>query len=346
MGDTALQQRQAARTGAYNGVETALDFGDPVRELAALGGQCGVFDLGWRAQISVVGKDRVRWLHNMVTNNIRDLALDRGNYNFVLNAQGRILGDLYAYNRGESLLLETDRRQIESLLNAMKRFIIMDKVEMREDAETVALGICGPRAEAVLAAMGLGVSGLMALEVREQRLRDLDLRLIRGPENKPGWYEIWCGRAGIEQAREDLRNAGAIAVGAQALECWRILKGIPNYGQDIRDRDLPQETGQTQALNFTKGCYIGQEIVERIRSRGQVHRKFAGFSFDGAPPAPGKYGTEGRTTAEVTSTASIPTSAGVSNLGLGYVRQEAVASGPLVDLNGCKARIVDLPFRI
>ena len=360
MGNTALQHPLPsfqARSGHYNGVETALDFGDSARELAALREQCGVFDLSWRAKVSVAGKDRVRWLHNMVTNNVRDLGLNRGCYNFVLNAQGRILGDMYIYNRGDSLLLDTDRAQVENLIAAMKRFIIMDKVELSPLDDLQALGICGPNAEAVLMAAGIDVQSLSPLELRTQKLNDLEITLVRGPENKPGWYEVWSGSPGVANAREKLLRAGARPVGTQALECWRILKGIPHYGQDIRDRDLPQETAQPQALNFTKGCYIGQEIVERIRSRGQVHRKFVGFEFSSSAaahadsnsagiPAPGKFEVAGRTIAEITSIALIPTPAGERAVGLGYVREEVRAAGPEIDLKGCAARIVDLPFAI
>src|SRR6202000_1972853 len=127
---------------------------------------------------------------------------------------------------------------------------------------------------------------------------------------------------------------------------WRVLCGIPNYGQDIRDRDLPQETEQMQALTFTKGCYIGQEIVERIRARGQVHRKFTGFVFGDQIPAPGKYEAEGRALAEITTLASVPTDEGKRNIGLGYVRREALAAGPKIDLNDIEATAVNLPFEI
>ena len=135
---------------------------------------------------------------------------------------------------------------------------------------------------------------------------------MRGPEQKPGWHEIWASSANIEPLWTMLENAGAQPVGAEALENWRILRGIPKYGQDIRERDLPQETEQYQALNFSKGCYVGQEIVERIRSRGQVHRKFTGFEFTGVEsndslPAPGKIEENGKVVAEITSVARIPT---------------------------------------
>ena len=340
-------QAPEAHTGTYNGVETALSFGDSTAELAALRTGCGVFALAWRGRINVSGKDRVRWLHNMVTNNVRDLPVNRGNYNFVLNAQGRILGDLYIYNRGESLGLETDASQVETLVHAMKRFIIMDKVELVEvGADSVSVGVCGPKAESVLLSAGINAGGMQPLEVRDVGFDDIAATLVRGPEQKPGWFEFWLDPNKAQDLWNLLVKAGAKPVGAEALEMWRVLNGVPNYGQDIRDRDLPQETEQPQALNFTKGCYIGQEIVERIRSRGQVHRKFTGFLFGDQVPALGKYDFEGRALAEITSVARVPGTDGPRNIGLGYVRREALAAGPGITLDGIEATAVDLPFEV
>jgi aminomethyltransferase len=336
-----------ARTGTYNGTETVVSFGDPAAELEALRTGCGAFSLAWRSRVNVTGKDRVRWLHNMVTNNVRDLPSNRGKYNFVLNAQGRILGDMYIFNRGESLILETDAGQVEMLLSTMKRFIIMDKVEMVSAGEsTTALGICGPKAESVLTEAGINVAGMEPLELKEVSLDGLAIVLVRGPEQRPDWFEIWIDSDKAQDCWRRLTQAGAQPVGSEALEVWRILRGIPNYGQDIRDRDLPQETEQTQALTFTKGCYIGQEIVERIRARGQVHRKFAGFVFGEQVPATGKYESEGRAVAEITTTATVPTTGDKKNIGLGYVRREALSAGPKVNLNGVEATVVELPFEI
>lgn len=336
-----------AITGAYNGVEAALSFGNPVAELDALNTDCGVFSLAWRSRINVTGKDRVRWLHNMVTNNVRDLPLNRGKYNFVLNAQGRILGDMFIFHRGESLVLETDASQVETLLGNMKRFIIMDKVEMISAGEsTTALGVCGPKSEAVLKQAGIDTAGMEPLEVKELNLDGVAIVLMRGSEQRPGWFEIWIDSDKAQGCWRGLTQAGAQPVGSEALEMWRVLRGIPNYAQDIRDRDLPQETEQLQALTFTKGCYIGQEIVERIRARGQVHRKFTGFVFGEQIPALGKYESEGRALAEITTTATVPAAGGKKNIGLGYVRREALSAGPKVNLNGIEATVTDLPFEI
>jgi aminomethyltransferase len=349
MGNTALQHRpeaSPARLGQYNGVETVLDFGDIAGELAALRGQCGVFELKWRSKVSATGKDRVRWLHNMVTNNVRDLPLNRGVYTFVLNAQGRVLGDMYVYNRSDSLLLDTDQGQVEPLITVLKRYIIMDKVELNSSGEIASLGICGPRAGEVLSAAGFDGAAMEPMEMRDQKLAGTDVLLVRGSQKKPDWYETWTSGNMLPILREKLLVAGARPVGAGALEFWRIMKGIPQYGQDIRERDLPQETGQVQALSFTKGCYIGQEIVERIRSRGQVHRMFTGFEFAEEIPPPGKYESAGRSIGEITSVARVPMNDGEKKIGLGYVRREAADAGPGVNLGGHDARIVDLPFTI
>ena len=336
-----------ARAGTYNGAETALSFGNSGAELEALRTGCGVFALAWRGRINVSGKDRVRWLHNMVTNNVRDLPVNRGNYNFVLNAQGRILGDMYIYNRGESFALETDARQVQTLINAMKRFIIMDKVELVDiGADSVSVGVCGPQTESILAAAGINAGNMQPLEVRDVGFDDIAATLVRGPEQRPGWFEFWLDPNKAQDLWNLLVKASAKPVGAEALEMWRVMRGVPNYGQDIRDRDLPQETEQPQALNFTKGCYIGQEIVERIRSRGQVHRKFTGFVFGDRVPALGKYESEGRALAEITSIARVPTDGGPKNIGLGYVRREALAAGPKIVLDGIEATAVELPHEI
>ncbi|HET9792117.1 MAG TPA: folate-binding protein [Candidatus Angelobacter sp.] len=333
------------RIGKYLDVETTLSFSDPNQELESLRAGCGVFHLNWRALVSVTGKDRVRWLHNMVTNSVRDLQLNRGAYNFVLNAHGRILGDLNIFNRGEFLLLETDRSQVESLLATLRRFIIMDKVELSDLGPGVtAIGMAGPKSGQVLSAAGIEPIKMQPLEIQDAAMGGADIQIIRGAEQKPNWFEIWIDIAHAPAIARKLTDCGAQPVGVEALEMWRVLRGIPQYGKDIRDRDLPQETGQIQALNFNKGCYIGQEIVERIRSRGQVHRKFTGFEFAGNAPSLGKFESEGRSIAELTSVARVSGATGEREIGMGYVRVESVPENGVLNLNGTEARVVDLPF--
>src|SRR5262249_23733388 len=148
-------------------------------------------------------------------------------------------------------------------------------------------------------------------------------------------FEIWLTPPNAPRMWDSLLSAGARPVGVDALEMFRIAAGIPRYGKDIRDRDLPQETEQKHALHFAKGCYLGQEIVERIRSRGSVHRQLTGFELQGPPPQPGaKIRVAEKEVGEITSALRIPTRASDKTLALGYIRREAGEPGAQVDIEG------------
>ena len=325
-----------------------VTYGDSAETIAPFSPDKGDV-AGKIAKITMTGQDRGRWLNGMLTNNVRDLPVNHGNYNFLLNSQGRILGDMYVYNRGEYLLLDTDQSQLAAIMKTLEHFIIMDDVELSDVSETLtAIGICGPGASQVLAAAGMdvaaAVAGLQPLELRDLTIANMGITMVRGPEQKTDWFEIWVSSSNVEAIWDLLAKAGGQPVGTDALEFWRILHGIPHYGQDIRERDLPQETEQKQALNFTKGCYVGQEIVERIRSRGQVHRKFTGFEFENEMPEPGKIEESGRVIAEITSVARVPVDTAEKNIALGYVRRENGAAGAAIRLNGKSGKIASLPF--
>src|SRR6266478_554136 len=157
------------------------DHGDVHGEFHALVSGSGVYDLSLRAKISLTGEDRVRWLNGMVTNNIRDLAPGRGVYAFLLNPQGHILGDLYAYNRGESLLVDTDRSQVEKILGVFDKYIIMDDVEVADFSDKLtAIGIAGPKAREALRGAGLEVPELRPLQFAELDWQEMRLTLVRG----------------------------------------------------------------------------------------------------------------------------------------------------------------------
>src|SRR5258707_5588509 len=137
-------------------------------EFAALTQGCGIFELATRAKFHVTGKDRVRWLNGMVSNNVRDLPEGYGVYAFVLNPQGHIQGDLYAYQRGDSLLLDISHGQLEKLLPLLKRYIIMDDVKIEEIGNQVAsIGLIGPKSRDVLHATGTDVPSLEPLQFPE-----------------------------------------------------------------------------------------------------------------------------------------------------------------------------------
>lgn len=322
-------------------------FGKVTDEFAALRSTCGVYDLGEQGKIRLTGGDRVRWLNGMVTNNIRDLVQNHGVYAFLLNPQGHILGDLVAFHLGANLLVETDRAQLDKILATFDHYIIMDDVEVANVSDSSAtVGVTGPNSNAVLDAAGIKIPSLEPLQIADLSWHDIPVSVIRGEREGQLSYEIWIAPEHALSLREALQSAGAAPVGGDALELHRIALGVPRYGQDIRERDLPQETEQTQALNFNKGCYVGQEIVERIRSRGNVHRKFTGFRIGGAPPAPGaRIQMQAKDVGEITSSAVIPTPAGGQAVALGYLRRELAIPGKELEIAGARAIVSDLPFR-
>lgn len=362
MESTVLQEALRAQSGniagpirvsEYRGAATAGRFADPQEEFSALLNGCGISDLGFRARISLTGSDRMRWLNGMVTNNVRDLAPGRGLYAFLLNPQGRILGDMYAYNLGESLVVETDRSQVEKIVATFDHYIIMDDVEVTDISEKqTSLGLAGPRSRATLSAVGIEVPELQPLQVITPRCNCdcdcdcMECTVIRGDDATNESYEFWLAPKDVYKTWRALIGAGATPVGSEALEMQRIVLGIPLYGVDIRDRDLPQETEQARALNFNKGCYVGQEIVERIRSRGNVHRKFTGFLAEDSPAiAPGaKILSDEKEVGEITSVAVLHMSSGEQTVALGYIRREVGVPGREVTIGTAKASVIELPL--
>jgi folate-binding protein YgfZ len=329
-------------------------------EFRALVSGCGIYGLD-RAHIALTGSDRLRWLNGMVTNNVRDLTEGHGVYAFLLNPQGKIQADLYVFNRGESLIVETERSQVETVLQIFDRYIIMDDVEVENLTGKVAvIGVAGPKSgtviDAAIPAPSTGSGQALSLQEAERQGRGTleftsvqwegaEATLVCGDNPAVPNHEIWVSPEGAAAIWNALVRAGAEEVHADALETLRIACGIPKFGQDIRQRDLPQETGQERALNFSKGCYIGQEIVERIRSRGAVHRMFTGFEIEGPRPSPGfRVQDDGKDVAEITSIATVPSESGERTLALGYGRKEVMLPGKEFVAGDAKVRVTTLPF--
>jgi len=311
---------------AHAGVE-AISSSPQLGALLRGAGVATLDHIGW---VRVNGADRVRWLNGMATNTVQDLAPGTGAYNFFLNAQGRIQADGYIFASADELLIETTRQQIASLIPYLDHYIIMDDVELADvTASRHGVSIIGPKAAQLLTEIGLTADNLKELETRTLPWRSTTITLTHAHSPLVPSYEVWTHNpADIAALPEALKAAGAVSCEPATLDWLRILGGTPLYGTDIRDRDLPQETNQTRALHFAKGCYLGQEIVERIRSRGSVHRTFTAFRLEGALPAAGaQLESADKQVGELTSVASIPLAGSHGDtlqLALGYVRREAL----------------------
>jgi folate-binding protein YgfZ len=374
---------------SYRGALTPRQLDAPEMEIEALTSGAAIHDLGWMRRVAVRGSDRFRWLSGMVTNTVNDLFPNTGAWNLLLNAQGHIQGDLTVWREGEELSpqrrrpvsgggrpavddgdkllgtpfagesgleLEIAADQAEKLLAHLNKFIVMDDVELiplgdeqvGEAGSETAIGLSGPLADEVLERVGLPVISSPMAGVGVE-WNGWDLRILRGYGVLGKHYEFWLPSAGLMKLWSCLRTGGAMAVGCQATEAFRIAEGIPAYGVDMAERDLPQETAQMRALHFSKGCYLGQEIVERIRSRGNVHKHLRPLELEGALP---KAGTElkladGTAAGQITSAAELPLASGRRSFALGMIRSEAEAKGEAFRYgegeSAGTARILDVP---
>lgn len=338
---TALAAHIAASASAreltaYRGALSLSELDVPEKEKEALARGAAAHDLGWMRRIAVRGEDRFRWLSGMVTNTVNDLARNAGAWNLVLNAQGRIQGDLWVWREGEELELEIAADQYEKLLAHLNHFIIMDDVELTPLEGSAAIGIAGPRVGDVLALIGF--PGLPEpLTQTHSEWNGIGVRLRRGYGPLVPRYELWIAPEHILSLWQALIDTGATGVGTASLEAFRITEGIPAYGIDIVERDLPQETSQMRALHFTKGCYLGQEIVERIRSRGNVHRHLRHLELSGAVPvsrtelfvqiAPGE---SAKSAGHITSAAALRLPDRTRIFALGMIRAEAEVGEPIL----------------
>jgi folate-binding protein YgfZ len=347
--------------GVYRGVLTPQELDAPDMEIAALAAGAAIHDLGWMRRVAVRGGDRFRWLSGMVTNTVNDLFPNTGAWNFVLNAQGRIQGDLTVWRLGEEmsprrrgsvgeetesedrlrgtpfagesgLELEIAADQTDKVLGHLNRFIIMDDVELvplgeeqvGETGSETAVGLTGPLAGEVLERVGLPVVGI-PMAGTSVEWNGWDLRILRVHGTLVPHYEFWLPSAGLPKLWSCLRTAGATPVGSISLEAFRIAEGIPVYGIDMTERELPQETAQMRALHFAKGCYLGQEIVERVRSRGNVHRHLRPLELTGPVPAAGAELAleDGTVAGQITSAAELQLKNGRRGFALAMIRSDA-----------------------
>lgn len=323
----------AAHTNTFQlkmhcGAQTPLRFSGADAELDALLHSAGVFDLGYRTFLRATGKDRVRWLNGMITQAVKSMVPGQVGYTLVLNPQGRIQGDGDVLCYEEFLQLETDRSQSERLLAHLRRFIIMDDVQLNAlDAGMTAIGMAGPQAPAILKNLGGAVPEDGAFQ--STTLGAVDVTVVRAYGPVVPRFVLYVAAEQVLALWNAVTAAGATPSGIETMEAFRLLEGVPLFDVDFGDKHLPQEANLYRALNFTKGCYIGQEIVERIRSRATVHRALRQFELQGEAPqlVPGEKIElrSGETVAgEITSVARFTLPGFSKTLALGVARIEAL----------------------
>jgi aminomethyltransferase len=346
---TPLAEEHRSENGqfaVFEGSELPERFAGLDAEHRAARESVSIFDTNWNAIWMVGGRDRVQYLHNITSNDIKSLAEGQGKLALLLNPQGHILAELEIYALAEKLLLRSHAAQRERTLATLKKYIIGSKVEIEDATERMgSFAIEGPRAtEAVRRVCGAEIDGMAEMSIQEAIIEGNSCWLLRRSHFGEVGTEILASRDHLpaiwRKALAVVRGLEGAPIGMKALNALRLEARIPWFPMDFNDAMIPHEAVlEDTHISFNKGCYTGQEIVERVRSRGQVNRKRVSLKFSTTdPPAAGtKLRSGGTEIGFVTSTAFSP-SAGAA-IGMGYVRREQFGPGSIVEFDGGTAEV-------
>lgn len=262
----------------FHSWEIARDYGDPCAEYRAVREAAGALDLSYQGKLRAMGKDRVRYLHNMTTSDIRNLKSGTGCYALLLTHQGRIESDMHIHSLDDSLLIELPPSGMERAFATLNKYIVADDVRLEDQTERLSI-LClqGPLSrERMEHTVGISLAGLEQLQHHILRHEAGEWIVVRRDRTGCDGYDLWLPSQDAVGVWQGWLEADKILpVGHQALDWLRTEAGTPWYGLDMDDRNLPMELGLSSAISLTKGCYRGQEIVARIHYRGHLDRRLA-----------------------------------------------------------------------
>jgi aminomethyltransferase len=365
----ALHERGGAEFQAYDQVQIVTTFGEPEAEYAAIRKGCALVDQPQRGILEMTGKDRLEFLNNLLTNQTWDkqkksgLAAGTGTYGFFLSRNGRIVSDMNVIERGDRTLLEMDARMVETIRTGFDRYIFSEQVKLVDRVGSLhQVALHGLGASAVLNELGAqDVSGLAQLGSKQASLSCVETVIWRDDVcGVPGFHLVFDVAAAerlwtelvtrFAQSRE-LGKRALRPAGWAAFNATRIEAGRPLFGVDFDDSVLPHETGQlARAVSFTKGCYLGQEIVARMQARGQFARQLVGIKItDDALPIAGAIVQDDNDNqiGGITSSTVSPVLSGAA-ICMGYLKKHFTPVGTIVNIPAegkmRKASVVEMPF--
>ncbi len=325
---TKSLQSRGATLLEIEGVSTAARFGDPAAEYTALRARAGVVDWAWWSRLHVTGTDRTAFLQGMLSNEITKLAAGKGCPALVLSEQGKAVADVMVLVGDEEIVLAGNTASLVAGRAALERFIVADDVEIVADDDAAhVFAVLGPEATQVVERLGLQPP-LAPYDHVHAELAEAAVHLVRVPAPGAGGFVLHVPVAAAATVWTALVDAGAAApVGYEAFEVLRIESGLPWHGRDVSADTLALEAPYEAAISFRKGCYLGQEVMERVTARGHVNRKLVGLTLAGnvVPPSAARVFAGDRDVGWVTSVAwSWRLGQGIA---LAYVRREHFEPG-------------------
>jgi folate-binding protein YgfZ len=332
-------------------------YGNALAEYQSARGRAALFDVSHRGKVELTGGEALTFLQNLSTNDVAGLPVGAGCEIFLTTAQARVVAHALAYHLllhddREALWLDTGPGLAEKVIKHLDHYLISEQVELADRTRQFAqIHLAGPMAQAVLEkALGADVPDLEELQHMMRTFGADATCHIRGhsPLGVPG-YDIVClaGRAPV--VWETLARAGTAPAGLEAYEIFRVEAGTPVYGKDMDEGNLALEVGRTgQAICYTKGCFLGQEPLVRIRDLGHVNRSLLGLKVEGGEPLPrgARLFRDGKEVGQVTS--SVVSPAAGSAIALAYVRRGHQDPGTVLEVETAgglrPAAVASLPF--
>jgi len=349
--DTMLKpflDRLGARWAPFSGIDSSADFGDPDGECRALRQRAGLLVRPWAEVLVLTGADRQRFLGGLTTADVKALAPGSGAFGFITDRKGHLLADMVVLAAEDRLLLELPPGRSTAILEHLSHYRIADRVEIVADDAPLIATILGPGATSVLTEFLTMAPPDAPWAHRSHALLPTAVRVVRDCRWGVAAWSLWIDgehRQVLAQLLAAGRGEGLMPVGWRALETLRIEAGWPRFGQDIDGGNFPQETGlEAEAVSYTKGCYLGQEVVARIHYRGGVQRRLCGLRFDrpAADPTGATLLLGERTVGTVTSFAMSETRGAI---GLGVLHRSAEADAVVHATGIGEAHVVSLADR-
>jgi tRNA-modifying protein YgfZ len=340
----------AAGPGAAEPLELPRNYGDPPAEYNAARSGVAICDRRDRRFLRVHGRDPVRMVQGLVSNDVAGAASGRAVYATVLTPKGKMVADVRVLRRGDELLLETDVAAADGLAAHLRKFVPPLFARFEAAPSWTALTVCGPGARGLLEA-GTGATLPDAGdedEAADAVLGDAPVVIVATSHTDVPAYDVLVEGASADDAWRRLTAAGAEPLGHATLDVLRIEAGTPRWGAELTDATIPLEAGlRRRAISETKGCYTGQEVIVRILHRGHVNWLLRGVLL-GDAAAPGRDAplvrADGKQVGRVTSAAWSPRHG--QEIALAYVRREVEPPSPLRlgAADGPEVTVVALPF--
>ena len=343
-----VHRERGASFGEIDGWEVPLNYGDPAAEYRAMREGAAVIDRSMLGKVTVTGRDRQAFLQGMLTNDVKGLTAGKGTGAAFLDALGKVMVLLSVYALDDRLLIELPPSFTEKTLERLDHFLISEKVYFEAvDSAFAIVAVQGPASGDLLSRLAGQTLDLAKYEHVEVVIAGEPVRVIHRREGGVAGFHCWTAAAHGAALWAAIADV-AVPVGMQALDTLRVEAGIPWYGRDVDETLIFPETRLEQLVSFTKGCYIGQEVVARVKYRGHINRGLSGLVLEGdrVPVAGARVVAEGKDIGRVTS--AVRSYALGRPIALGYVRREHFEPGSLVDIDDAgmvlRAKVAGLPF--